>query len=128
VISPSVQERERLEKELGEYFELSPQTGSKISYLGLIMTNSKTRSKLDRLKKFPTNPTTTTFLKSDPISNKLGDNKEYLLIIMTLMDIARYTRQDILMPVSFLTTRSSAPTTDEHEQSLSDCEILGGQH
>jgi hypothetical protein len=46
VISPSVKERERFEKELGEYFELSPRIGSKISYLGLSIIHDKLKNQI----------------------------------------------------------------------------------
>jgi hypothetical protein len=69
-----------------------PQTGSKISYLGLSIIHDKSKNQikisqkgmviylvkkfeLDRLKKFPTNPTIAAFLKSDPLAKILENNK-----------------------------------------------------
>jgi hypothetical protein len=46
VISASRKERERIQLELGEWFELSPQTGTKISYLGLNIIHDKTKNQM----------------------------------------------------------------------------------
>jgi hypothetical protein len=77
-----------------------------------MITDLVKKFELDRLKKFQTNPTTATFL------NILENNKEYLSIIMTFMYIAIYTGLDILMPVTFLATRSSAPTTENMNKAI----------
>jgi hypothetical protein len=42
------------------------------------------------------------------------------------MYIARYTRPDIIMPVSFLATRSSAPTTDDMNNAFRIVKYLAG--
>jgi hypothetical protein len=145
VISPSVKERKQLERELEESFELSPQTGSKISYLGLNIVHDKDKTfikisqegmikdlvkkyNMEKLKKYPTNPTSSsTFLTIKKKDNpKLPDNKEYLSIIMSLMFIARYTRPDILMPVSYLATKSNGPTEDDMDKAKRILKFLAG--
>jgi hypothetical protein len=145
VISPSVRERKQLERELEESFALSPQVGSKISYLGLNIVHNKDKGfikisqegmikdlvkkyNMDKLKKYPTNPTSSsTFLTIKKKDNpKLPDNKEYLSIIMSLMFIARYTRPDILMPVSYLATKNNAPTKDDMDKAKRILKFLAG--
>jgi hypothetical protein len=51
-------------------------------------------------------------MTSDPNSPPT-DKKKYLSLLMTLMYLARFTRPDILMPLSFLASKCSKPTQED---------------
>jgi hypothetical protein len=134
--SPNAVRREWFEKQMKKHFDLVIQHDN-ISYLGMsIHRNKKTGDVTvtqegyirDLVKKFgcenlrraPKMPAAENLTDIDPDS-PLCDQKRYLSLVMSLMYAARFTRPDILMPVTFLTlafisvarrrsTRESMPT------------------
>ena len=64
----------------------------------------------------------------DPESgdNTAIDRKIFLGLIMSLMYLARLTRPDILMPVTFLATRSHCCTKSDMHQAIRVCRYLRG--
>jgi hypothetical protein len=66
---------------------------------------------------YPSSPAVASLLKLQADSTPVSQNK-YLSIVMTLMYLARHTRPDILMPVTYLATKSSKPTSDFYSAAL----------
>jgi hypothetical protein len=111
-------------------FEISKQL-NELSYLG--MTIKKTRegitvhqrgyieSMMAKFKVSPdtnvTSPTSADFLQYDENDEKIEVTK-YLGIIMSLMFLARFTRADILMPVTFLATKSADPRQKDYHKAI----------
>jgi hypothetical protein len=97
---------------LGISIETDKQTGSiKLSQKGMIKKILKEQG-LEDLKKFPSTPASdTSFLVNEEEDDKVGtDKKKFLSLVMALMYLARFTRPDVLMPVSYLATKCSRPT------------------
>lgn len=66
-------------------------------------------------------------LFADPPSDSVPvDRKRYLSLVMSLMYVARMTRPDILLPVTFLATRSTAPCQSDWDNALHVCRYLKG--
>jgi hypothetical protein len=66
---------------------------------------------------YPSVPALPSLLKKKPTSTPISSTK-YLSIVMTLMYLARHTRPDILMPVTFLATKSAVPTAEYYSDAL----------
>jgi len=62
-------------------------------------------------------PTGTTFLE-DSKNDVLVTQNKYLGLVMSLMYLARFTRPDILMPITYLTTKSAAPTQSDYAKAM----------
>ena len=58
-------------------------------------------------------PTATTFLE-DSKDDSLGTQNKHLGLVMSLMYLARFTRPDIPMPITYLSTMSAAPTQSDY--------------
>ena len=56
--------------------------------------------------------------------DKPMDKKEYLSLVMTLMYLARLTRVDILLPTTFLATKSQNASVDDFKEALKVCRYL----
>jgi hypothetical protein len=65
----------------------------------------------------PSTPALPGILKRVSISSAVSTNK-YLSVIMTLMFLARHTRPDILMPVTYLASKSSCPTQEDYSNAI----------
>jgi hypothetical protein len=102
------------------------------SYLGMKMDQSKDRGTIkltqeglvqtvaDRYpqkgNRKPTSPTAEDFLQEAPQGSagaNLTDQSEFLSIVMQLMYLARLTRPDILLPVTYLVTRTNKATVKD---------------
>jgi hypothetical protein len=128
--SPSEAARIWFESEMERQFEISKQL-NELSYLG--MTIKKTRDGItvhqrgyieNMIAKFKadpdsktTSPTSTDFLNNDPEDAKI-DTTKYLSIVMSLMFLARFTRADILMPVTYLATRAADPRQKDFNKAI----------
>jgi hypothetical protein len=127
VTTPSEAIRDKFEKDFGRYFDLNAQHEN-MSYLGMNITthangdisvkqDGYTRDLLKRylgnaqVKKPPATPAGPDLFAIDqsPSCNRT----EYLSKVMSLMFLARFTRPDILMPVTVLATRSANPTQSD---------------
>jgi hypothetical protein len=62
-------------------------------------------------------PTGTSFLEDSSSEGQMNQTK-YLGLVMSLMYLARFTRPDILMPVTYLATKSAAPTEGDYKKAL----------
>ena len=117
---PCTKYRDWFEKKLEDHFPLVKQY-DEVSYLGMVISrNSRgdvmvhqsgylqslfTKHRCDKLKKVPITPAAVdTFTEYDAQEARC-DQKQYLSLIMSLMYAARFTRPDVLMPVSYLATR-----------------------
>jgi hypothetical protein len=112
---------------MSKYCELVSQYND-ISYLGMTIQQDPTTRQVrvmqkgyihdilkkyncDKLKSFPKTPSTDSLFahtESEPFNQK-----QYLSLTMSLMYLARFTRPDILMPITYLATRSAKPTTED---------------
>jgi hypothetical protein len=123
---PTAELRQWFEVEMEKHFQLVKQY-DKVSYLGMTITAGSRgirvdqegflstivkKQGFDKLKKAPKTPATDNLMQSDP-ENPLKDKSNYLSLIMSLMYLARFTRPDILMVVSFLTSKCSKPTKED---------------
>jgi len=112
-------------------YELTGQHES-FSYIGMSITREKngfvvnqigyidnmTAKYLPRsLTHYPTVPAVPALLKRKPTSTPISATK-YLSLVMTLMYLARHTRPDILMPVTYLATKSAVPTAEFYADAL----------
>jgi hypothetical protein len=113
LVSPTERSRRIFEVNLEEQFEITKQLND-LSYLG--MTIKKTADGIrahqagyidQMINKFGadpdsrvTSPTGTDFLETDSEDEEVNKTK-YLSLIMSLMFLARFTRIDVLMPVTF---------------------------
>jgi hypothetical protein len=111
-------------------FEITKQV-NELSYLG--MTIKKTRSGItvhqrgyidNMVTKFKadpnsktTSPTSSDFLTYDENDDKI-DVTKYLGIVMSLMFLARFTRADILMSVTYLATKSADPRQRDYNKAI----------
>ena len=64
-----------------------------------------------------TSPTSTDFLNIEEKNEKIKVTK-YLGIEMSLMFLARFTRADILMPVTYLATKSADPRQKDYNKAI----------
>jgi hypothetical protein len=95
-----------------------------VSQNGYLRTMLK-KYKLDNLNKFPPTSASENLTDIDhdsPPTNK----KEYLSLVMSLMYLARFTRPDINFVVSYLATKSSAPTEQDSERLMRVLRYLAG--
>jgi hypothetical protein len=72
-----------------------------------------------------TSPTGSTFLQDNDKDVSVNATK-YLGLIMSLMYLARFTRPDVLMPVTFLATKSAAPTQGDYNKGMRILNYLAG--
>jgi len=127
------------EEELRSQFEITMQYDN-ISYIGLNVSQNKNellitqtkhikdlvkRYNVTNMRKYPKTPTGSNLLSTDTKSG-LVDKSTYLSLIMSLIYIGRLTRPDILMPVSYLATKSSNPTADDYGKCLRIVKYLAG--
>jgi hypothetical protein len=61
-------------------------------------------------------PTGSNFLQIS--TSEPTDKKKYLGLVMSLMYLGRFTRPDILMPVSYLATKSANPTRADYQKAI----------
>jgi hypothetical protein len=131
--------QEWFEIELQSQFEITMQHGN-LSYIGLNITQRKdeiliTQDKhiqelikkynFSNLRKYPKTPAGSDLFTDDNDSIPI-DKSTYLSIIMSLMYIGRLTRPDILMPVSYLATKSSNPSAQDYSKALRVVKYLAG--
>lgn len=130
-VAPSLRQRDKLRTELEREFQLKVQEESKINYLGLVIQVDYQRKSIkvsqngyveEILRKFFDNKRRATSAKTpapgdlfeeereDGDASLPCDQRQYLSVIMSLMFLARMTRPDILLPVTYLATKSSSPT------------------
>ena len=143
LVSPNIEQRTWFENAMKERFELVSQYDS-ISYLGMSITRSSTdgsikvvqdgfvkdilkKTDCSNLSKFPSTPATDKLYESDSSSSPCNKTT-YLSLTMTLMYLARFTRPDILMPISYLATRSANPTQEDYTKLLRIVRYIAGTH
>jgi hypothetical protein len=72
-----------------------------------------------------TSPTGPTFLQDNEKDVSVSPTK-YLGLIMSLMYLARFTRPDVLMPVTYLATKSANPTQGDYNKGMKILSYLAG--
>jgi hypothetical protein len=135
---PSEECQRWFEEEMEQQFELVKQY-DEVSYLGMTIKPGKKWVRVDQegflrsilkkhglegLKKTPSTPATDKLLERG--ESKAVDKTQYLSLLMSLMYLARYTRPDVLMPVSYLATKSSKPTEDDFGKAMRVLRYLAG--
>jgi hypothetical protein len=139
--SPNEHLRQWFEESMGKHFTLVHQR-DEVSYLGMMIRRDKKTGSIlvnqtgflqnilkkhgcDKLKKFPSTPATDKLVEDDGDSLDT-DKHQYLSLAMTLMYLARFTRPDILMPVSYLASKCSRPTASDHIKLIRVVRYLAG--
>ena len=113
-----------------------------ISYLGMIVkklsndnisvdqkgyvTSILQKFGVSNIAKAPSTPATDRLMEMSSPKEILKDAKKYLSLIMSLMYVARLTRPDILMPVTYLSTKCKEPTSEDWSRALRILYYLGG--
>jgi hypothetical protein len=140
-----LKDRELFEKYMSRHFDLVAQRDTNISYLGMNIQYDRENRKLkisqdgmikdllkkyhcEDLRKFPTTPAVPDIF-SDPKDindNPAVNRKEFLSLVMTLMYLARFTRHDILLPVTALATRCTEPRRSDMSHALRIVKYLAG--
>ena len=122
--SPSDSARLWFEQDMESQFEISKQC-NKLSYFGITIKKSNDgisfhqRGYIDNtVSKFKADPL---YLRQHFFISKDKDEKievtKYIRIVMSLMFLARFTRTDILVPVTYPATKSGVrPKTDRLQQ------------
>jgi len=141
LLSPNSKAQSWFTSSMSTYFELVSQYQD-ISYLGMSIRHDKHTKTVhvnqegftkdiihkfhcDNIKRFPITPATDTLCTHDKNSEPF-DKTQYLSLTMSLMYLARFTRSDILMPVTYLATRSANPTTEDFSKLMRIVRYLAG--
>ena len=124
--SPSPAIRTWFENQVKQWFEISLQVNN-LTYLGMSVIKSAEGIRVHQLGYIETLgikfgvpedvrsscPTTSNLLESDEHDENMNVTK-YLSLVMSLMYLARFTRPDILMPTTFLATKSAGPKVKDY--------------
>jgi hypothetical protein len=131
VANPSSEIKRWFEETFMEKYELTGEHND-FSYIGMSISRNKEEIKVNQLGyidnmvikylpkqplNFPSVPASASILKKKSSSSPVSSTK-YLSIVMTLMYLARHTRPDILMPVTFLATKSASPTAEYYSDAI----------
>jgi hypothetical protein len=128
--SPTVDFRSWFENCIRQWYEIVVQH-TNITYLGMAVTKTSAGIKIHQagyidamVAKYESNgfpkaesPTGVNFLEEDATGGEMSQTK-YLGLVMSLMYLARFTRPDILMPVTYLATKSASPTLSDYKKAL----------
>jgi hypothetical protein len=126
--SPTKETRSWFESQLKKTFDLVSQHDT-VSYLGMSISKSHRGITVNQsgyidsmARKFgiskeslSSSPTGTNFLTANPDSPPV-DTSKYLSLVMSLMYLARFTRADILMVVTYQATKSAKPTQEDYHK------------
>jgi hypothetical protein len=138
---PDVSVRSWFEEAVKKWYEIVVQDKD-ITYLGMSVTKSSDgirvhqRGYIDTLAdKFQAapesnsmSPTGSNFLEDNHKDVKVNTTK-YLGLIMSLMYLARFTRPDVLMPVTYLATKSASPSQEDYNKGMKILAyIIGTKH
>jgi hypothetical protein len=96
-------------------------TVDQIGYLNSLLL----KYKCNDLTRFPTTPATDTLTVCKENCPKTNSS-EYLSLVMGLMYLARFTRPDILMSITFLSTRSQQATEEDWSKLIYVLRYLSG--
>eukprot|EP01033_Poteriospumella_lacustris_P017558 gene17558-12566_t len=139
--APDTEHKQHIEHILGKHFDITKQEGSRLSYLGMNIESVEDHITVDQLgylesilgKWMPAGarPASTPSVngimevrKEDQLSQT--DASRYLSLIMSLMYLARFTRPDILFPLSILATRTTAPSATDLQHAFRIVTYLNG--
>lgn len=131
--SPTLEDREWFVKELGKHFELVSQYDN-VSYLGMNITHDRKKKmiranqegyvkqllekyKYEELEKFPPTPYTSKLFQ-EILDSPSVPVRDFLGLTMSLMFIGRFTRPDILLPVTTLAANNANPTEEHWKQAM----------
>jgi hypothetical protein len=132
--SPSKDYRSWFETELSKQFQIVIQQDD-ITYLAMSVSKNNEGTSVHQIGyieslgiKFGvdseiivSSPTSPDFMEYDEQDTNF-DKTKFLSLVMSLMFLARFTRSDILMPVTFLATKSADPKSKDYQKLL---KILG---
>jgi hypothetical protein len=131
--TPGEHHRIWFEEKIGNDLELVAQYGD-LSHLGMLIKRDPQHGDVyvsqegfiadivakygaANLRKGPATPATENLTKHDSDSPPC-DTTKYLSLVMSLMYLARFTVPAILLPVTYLATRSSNPTDEDYQKAL----------
>jgi hypothetical protein len=141
LLAPSAQAQLWFTTCMSKYFELVSQYKD-ISYLGMSITHDKKQNTVsvnqegfikdilkkfhcDNIKTYPKTPATDSLCVRNADSEPF-DTTKYLSLTMSLMYLARFTRPDILMPVTYLATRSAKPNVEDFSKLMRIVRYIAG--
>jgi hypothetical protein len=128
--SPHLSVRTWFETSIKQWYEIVIQDKD-ITYLGMSVSKANDgirvhqrgyiesmRDKfLSAADSFPSSPTGINFLEDNEKDEDVNKTK-FLGLIMSLMYLARFTRPDVLMPVTYLATKSAAPKQSDYNKGI----------
>lgn len=137
--SPTLKARTWFEQTIQKYFEIVIQH-DKISYIGMNIKYNRKAKVIqatqegfvnDLIKRYecqsqlkkPATPCGNDLFDEDKDGEQVS-KKDYLSLIMSLMFVARYTRYDILLPVTILATFSAQPTKTHYAKAMKALKYL----
>jgi hypothetical protein len=121
--APDREAAKEFERDLQKHFKIKSQHGT-VSYLGMVITKdpktgvvkvnqkgyvAEMLERFDVTEKVVKVPARPNLMDGDDKSEILQNKKEYISMVMSLMYVARLTRPDILMPVTYLATKCQQP-------------------
>jgi hypothetical protein len=92
---------------------------------GMLKDLVKKYLKGDNLTKVPKNPSSLDLLKRNDNAPEC-DRRKYLSLIISLMHLARFTRPDIMMPASYLSSKSAKPSVCHYSEAIRIIKYLSG--
>jgi hypothetical protein len=118
------------EKSIKQWYEIVIQD-TDITYLGMSVSKSiegirvHQSGYIDAMRdkflvvsdSYPSSPTGTSFLEDNDKDVEVNKTK-FLGLIMSLMYLARFTRPDVLMPVTYLATKSACPKQSDYNKGM----------
>jgi hypothetical protein len=131
IATPSKASRLWFESTFSHKYELTGQH-QKISYIGMSIAREPTGIVVNQLGyienmaikylpkheiNYPSVPAVPALLKQKSTESPISP-KKYLSIVMTLMYLALHTRPDILIPVTYLATKSSKPSAEYYSDAV----------
>jgi hypothetical protein len=128
--SPHLSVRTWFEASIKQWYEIVTQDKD-ITYLGMSVSKANDgirvhqRGYIESMRdkflpatdSFPASPTGTNLLEDNERDDEVNKTK-YLGLIMSLMYLARFTRPDVLMPVTYLATKSAGPKQSDYNKGI----------
>lgn len=126
--APNTVARQEFEELFGKHFRYKKQYDN-VSYLGMMIKKDPKSGEItidqhgyieELLQNYDVNekavksPARPNLVVETEEKSYLGDRNEYISMVMALMYVARLTRADILMPVTYLATKCSKPTMEDY--------------
>jgi hypothetical protein len=132
--SPDAKTKTWFVKNISKWFQISRQTND-LTYLGMSVVKSPRGTSVNQIRYIETlgikfgvdkdvrinSPTGHDFMEEKANDNPI-DQSKFLSLVMSLMYLARFTRPDLLFPVTFMATKSASPKASHYHKLI---RILG---